>query len=435
MSNFGITSDGFVLKPLQDILNHKGAHAREVFGDDVDLRSTSALRKILDISSAADLELWKQAEDFFYGSFLSTASGDSLDLLGDDLGLSRRFLRATGGVELTLSNETPGRVYNVPVGTVVQTNPPIKYFRTLTRVSLSSQTKKVSVDIEALAPGPDGNVAKLTINQLNAPLAQAKLSLGLAQITVSNPNATTGGDILEDDESYRNALLGRPRTLWTLEAVRSAVKSVEGVRDCRLSDPLGGVDVSQSKFKYFVFKRRKFGTQRQIGTPFFFDVLVAVLPGFHWESVPGLAGVKENVLKAIDEVRPISIFPNLQLANDVQVGIRARILIQPGHDGDAVTAAVKDQLEGRVNALGLGNAVLYSQVMCDCKEIVGALDVQQLHLRRFPPLMGSTTFGRSPRFRSDVIEVQVGENINLQPDEIAVFQVDSQLIDIQVSDA
>ena len=50
MSEFGVTKTGFIIKPFQDILDDKAARAREMFGDDVDLRSTSALRKILDIS-------------------------------------------------------------------------------------------------------------------------------------------------------------------------------------------------------------------------------------------------------------------------------------------------------------------------------------------------------------------------------------------------
>jgi hypothetical protein len=56
-----------------------------------------------------------------------------------------------------------------------------------------------------------------------------------------------------------------------------------------------------------------------------------------------------------------------------------------------------------------------------------------LHLRRYPPLLGTITFG-NPRFSGAVIELLVGANVTLRPDEIAVFQVDSQLLDIQVSD-
>jgi hypothetical protein len=245
---------------------------------------------------------------------------------------------------------------------------------------------------------------------------------------------TTGGEILEDDTAYRALLLGRPRTLWTLEAVRSAVKSVDGVRDCRLFDPLGGVDVSLSKFNSFLFSGRRFGTQRLLGTPYFFDILVAIYPGFLWETEGQVTGVRDTIETAIREVRPISIFPNLRLANNVLIGIRARVLIKSGHDRNAVTASIKEKLERRVNALGLGNAVLYAEVIRDCMEVAGVIDIQQLHLRRCPPVLATITFGRSQRFQSQIIEAAVGENIPLLPDEIAVFEIDSRLIDLEVSD-
>src|SRR5262245_48305735 len=111
MSTFGITQTGFIIKPFQQILDDKAARARDMFGDDIDLRSTSALRKLLDVASAEDQELWKHMEQLYYSNFISTASGDALDLLGDDLGIKRRFLLATGKVKLKLSGEAPGRIY------------------------------------------------------------------------------------------------------------------------------------------------------------------------------------------------------------------------------------------------------------------------------------------------------------------------------------
>jgi hypothetical protein len=434
MSDYGVTNFGFVIKPFQDILNDKASRAREMFGDDVDLRPTSALRKILDICSAEDQELWKRMEQLYYSNFISTASGDALDLLGDDIDVPRRFLTAKGKVKIKLSGEAPGRSYNLPLGTMVETDPPVQRFRTLSRVSLSSQTKEAVVDIEATVRGQDGNVAINAINKLNEAFAQRNLNLGGALIEVKNELPTTGGELQEDDTSYRALLLGWPRTLWTLEAVRNAVKNVDGVRDCRLFDPLGGVDVSLSKFSFFNFSQRQFGTQRLLGSPYFFDILVAVHPGFLWENEGLVTGVQDDVEKAIREVRPISIFPNLRLANNVLVGIRANILIKSGHDKNAVIASIKEKLELRLNALGLGNSVLYAEVLCDCMDVAGVIDVQQLHLRRCPPLLGTITFGRSQHFQGQVIEMAVGENLPLLPDEISIFKIDSQLIDLQVGD-
>jgi hypothetical protein len=316
---------------------------------------------------------------------------------------------------------------------LVETDAPVHY-RTLALVSLSSQTKEAEVQVEATSRGSSGNVAANEIKKLNSTFVQRNLNLGTAQVEVKNDLASAGGELLEDDVSYRDLLLGRPRTLWTIEAVRSVVKSVDGVRDCRLFDPFGGVDVSLSKFNFFLFGGRRFGTQRLLGTPYFFDILVATFPGFLWESEGPVSGVRDAVENAIREVRPISIFPNLRLANNVRVGLRANILIKSGHDRNAIVASIKENLERRVNTLGLGNAVLYSEVMCDTKDVAGVIDVQQLHLRRCPPLLATISFGKSERFQNEVIEMAVGENLPLLPDEIAVFEIDTRLIDLEVTD-
>jgi hypothetical protein len=433
MARFGITKSGFIIKSFQAILEEKAARAREIFGSDIDLHSTSALRKILDISSAEDHEVWKGMEQLYYSNFISTASGESLDRLGEDVSVNRRFLASTGEVKLKLTGEAPGRLYHLPVGTIVETNAPVQ-FSTRKLVTLSDENKEAVVEVSATVRGPIADVPATAINKINSVYAARFLNLGGAVIGVSNENPTTGGAIPEDDTTYRDLLLGFPRTIWTLEAVRQVVKSIDGVRDCRLFDPLGGVDVSLSKFALFSFSQRRFGTQRLLGTPYFFNILVATLPGFLWESEGATVGLKETIENAIRDVRPISIFPNLLRADDVQIGIRARVLTKPGHDKNSIVTSIKQRLERRINALGLGNGVLYSEVLCDCMDSPGVVDIQRLHLRRCPPHFININFGGRQRFQNEVIELAIGENVSLLPNEIAVFQIDSDLFDVEVSD-
>lgn len=434
MPDFGVTRDGFVVKPLTAILLDKAERARALFGADADLRSTSVLRKLLDVTAAEDHNLWKELERKFYGSFVSTASGDALDLLGDDMGVARRFLTSAGVVTLKLVNGAQGRVYHLPLGTLLETDPPEQRYRTLALVSLSTDAPQADVAVEALSRGPVGNALAGAIKRVNALYAQRHLNLGPATLDVKNDAATSGGELNEDDESYRGQLLGYPRTVWTLESLRRATRAVDGVRDCRIFDPLGGVDSTQSRFLLFAFGQRRFGTQRLLGTPYFFDVLVAVLPGFPWESQPSVVGVQQAIQDALAELRPVSIFPNIRRANAVVVGVRARLLLKSGHDRAGVIASVKERLARRVNAQGLGSGVLYSEALGDCMDVPGVVDVQGLHLRRTPPQLAAVSFGRRLRFQGDVIEAAVGENIELAPNEIAEFRVDSELIQVEASD-
>ena len=434
MTDYGVTPSGFVVKPFADILNTKLDLARSAFGPDVDLRSTSTLRKILDIASAEDQEHWKALEGAYYANFVSTATGDALDLLGDDLGLQRENQQATGQVTFTLANEAPGRNYILPVGTLVETAAPVIRFRTTHRATLSTMQKTATVGGEAVLPGTSANVAAGAIVQINPIYAAHYLSLGTATVAATNSAPFTGGDLLADDETYRSQLLRLPRTLFTVQAVTAAVLNVDGVRDARVSDPLGGVDVSLSIFGTFVFDRRRFGQARFLGTPYFFDVLVAPQPGYAWETIGLVIGLRDQVAVAVDAVRPIGIFPNIRLADLVVVGVRANITTRPGIDAVAAGAALKQAFEQRVAGLGLGGAVLASEVLRDLLNVSGVVDVQNLHLRRYPPTFGSIVFGDREQFQGAAIEADLGANLSLTSNEIATFQYDSQLIDLRVSD-
>ena len=137
---------------------------------------------------------------------------------------------------------------------------------------------------------------------------------------------------------------------------------------------------------------------------------------------------------AVDAVRPIGVFPNIRLADAVIVGVRASITVRPGLDAVAVSTALKGAFEQRVAGLGLGNAVLASVVLRDLMNVPGVVDVQNLHLRRYPPAFGTFVFGDREQFQGAVIEADIGANLALISNEIATFRYDSQLIDLQVSD-
>src|SRR5689334_12877198 len=119
MAGLGVTDDGFTIKGFDPILNDSPDRARQMFGADVDLTSTRPLRKILEVTAMEDAELWKRMEDLYYSSFVSSASGDSLDLLGDDVGVSRRTLFAEGEAQVKVNNPAPGRRYTLPAGAIL----------------------------------------------------------------------------------------------------------------------------------------------------------------------------------------------------------------------------------------------------------------------------------------------------------------------------
>jgi hypothetical protein len=429
----GVTDDGFTIKGFDTIVDESRARARAIFGATVDLTPSSPIEKLIEVTAAEDGEIWKLGEDLYYGTFVSTAFGASLDLLGEDIGVTRRNLASEGAVQLTLAGAAPGRVYRVTEGLAVRTAvAPLLTFVTTQPAQLTAATPVTLVPARAIDRGPGGDVAAGTITVVDPAYAQVVLAdFAPATLTVTNPAGFTGGTRRESDTAYRARLLGLPRTVWTLERVRRAALDVDGVIDVLASDPLGGVDVSQSVFNRFLFDQRTFSSERRLGEPYFFDLVVAHEFAWPFRTQGAVPGVFERVTEAVEDVRPIGIYPNVVQADHIEVGMSARVIVESGFDQQALVAAVKTRMLADVSQLRLGNAVLFSQVMRAFVEQPGVVDVQNLRLRRCPPAFGRISFGAVP-FQTVIIEAPVGDNLIMGPTEIALFRLDSELVDLQV---
>ncbi|MGI5328753.1 baseplate J/gp47 family protein [Actinomadura nitritigenes] len=430
MTDFGVTEDGFVPKPVDQILAEAFDRARAVFAD-VDLTATSPLRKILEVTAAEDGELWKRMEDLYFGNFVSTAFGDDLDLLGEDAGLARRNLPSAGTVQFRLDGAAAGRVYTVPEGAILVTAPPVRAFGTTAPVTLTAGQNTATVQAAAFEPGPGGDVPKSAIVDVDPTYRAAFLAdFGAAKLTVTNPGPFSGGTGVEADDSFRARLAGLARNLWTVESVAQAALGVTGVLDVVVSDPRGGVDVSQSFFGSFLFDQRAFSSDaRRIGEPYFFTVLVAHDLRAPWHTTGPVQGVFERVGAAVDAVRPVGVHPNVVEADHIQIGVRATVVVEAGSDGTALLASIRQRLADVVATQRLGGDVLYSQVVRAFVEEPGVVDVRGLHLRRLPPAFGRITFGAVPQ-QSAVAEAAVGENLHMGRNELAVFASGGDALDI-----
>lgn len=428
---FGVTDDGYVVKGLDVVLAESLARARAAFGPDVDLTATSPLRKILEVTATEDAELWKRLEASYYAGFVSTADGESLDLLGEDIGVDRRAVHAVGEVTFTLAAGVPGRTYLVNEATVLTTAAGT-LFTTTHAVTLTAAVPTATTGVLALDRGASGDVATAAITAIEPAHAAVYFAdLGPATITVTNAAPTAGGSLPEPDDVYRGRLVGTSRTLWTIEAVQQAVLAVDGVVDVLISDPLGGVDVSQSYFGLFDFGRRLFAAERRFGEPYLFDVVVAHEFRWPWRTQGAVPGVLERVRAALDLVRPPGVHPNVLEADHVDVGVRARVVVQPGYDQDALLARVLQRFGSEAATLRLGGDVLFAQVMRAFTDEAGVLDVQAMHLRRGPGVFGRFSLG-PVGFQSVAYEAGVGENLVMGPTELAVFRPDAGLNDIEV---
>jgi hypothetical protein len=272
---------------------------------------------------------------------------------------------------------------------------------------------------------PAGAIVALDPTYRSAFLAD----FGTATLTVTNPKPLEGGLSRVSDEVYRTQLLGLARNMWTVDAVTQAALGVTGVLDVVLTDPQGGVDVSQSYFGLFKYDERVYGSERRVGEPHSVTLVVAHEPRMPWRTAGSVTGIFERVSAAVDRVRPIGVHANIIEANHIDIGVRATVLVQPGSDGPASLASVRQRLAGDVGGLRLGGDVLYSQVVRAFVSESGVLDVQGLHLRRSPASFGRITYGAVP-FQNVVAEAAVGENLVMGPTELAIFPTGSETFDV-----
>ena len=144
-----------------------------------------------------------------------------------------------------------------------------------------------------------------------------------------------------------------------------------------------------------------------------------------WESSGALVGLREQILDAVQPIRPISIFPTLAVADIVQIALRVQLTLSPGTDPGTVLAVLETKLAAYMGSLRLGDAVLYAQVLRILAEIPNVINAQDLHLRRCPPRFGEIVCGPPARFGDDIdiaaIEAPCGGDIILAPTEVAVF--------------
>jgi hypothetical protein len=435
-TTYGVTAQGFIVKPFQAILSDTFARVQQLFGPDIDLRSSSTIRKMIELGCLDAALLWMSLDDVYHSGFTSTASGGALDLLGADLGLDRAGLNASGQVTFKLtSSAPPNSVLTLPPGTLVSTAAPGSLdFRLSSVLRLSNDPAQpypaqAIAPVVAVLPGVSSNVTANQIVRINPTFAARYLSFDTSYIAVSNAAAFSGGEGFEDDSTYRRKLQAQPRTLWTADATRETVLALDAVRDVLISDPYGGLDTSASVFGSTCFGDAIFKVPRDVGNPYFFSIVVASVPGVLWDTEGAapdqIVGLRDQIMAALEPIRPISTFPMLVQADSVEVAFRAQLTLQSGADSGGVRTAAMSAVASYIISLRLGDAVLYSQVLRVLTELPGVVDVQNLRLRRCPSRYGEVVFGPPVIYADPNIvapfEAPCGGNLTLAPNEVAVF--------------
>lgn len=438
-NGFGITENGFVPKSVARLLDEKVAAARVLFGDDLDLTSGSVIRKLVEMICLEEARVWEHLASYYADSFVVSAVGDALSMLGVELGVPRPHHRATGTVTIKLAGALP---IGVPVvllerGTRLLTPGGHDYFIT-DSVELTDDKKSASAAMMAFNPGPEMNLDPAQPNQMLTTFNEfdhrsdivrfAESAAGAPVVVIAHTVATAGGEQYWSDERYRDLLMSYPRNLWTPDAIRTTVARVPGVRQVVISDQYGGLDINQSIFGNFNFAERLFSQERSLGEPYYFTALVAPGDGAIWDG-PGQ--LRERVREAIDTVRPIGIQPKIDLAGLVGVGVAARLIVDglplPGGTPTAVNSSpgaaalvgrILDRIRRYVQALSIGESVRHSEIVWAIMEEPGVVDVKDVRLRRSTPSFAGLDLAADDT-TSAVQQMAAEQDVPIAPTEIA----------------
>jgi hypothetical protein len=438
-AGFGITRTGFAAKPFARLLAEKLALARALLGEDLDLGSGAVIRKLLEVSALEDARTWAALGAMYDNSFIVSATGEALSRLGEEVGLPRPFLEATGRLKLKLEEALPAGVTQLTLPHGARLLTPGGHHVSLDESAvLSPANPERNVGVTAFYPGPSHNLDPQQPDQKidrfhpldpQVPLL-VKQTPTLVSITPEGP--LTGGARQWPDARYRQLLLDAPRSVWTVEAIRIAVSLVPGVRQVQVRDAWGGLDIYQSIFGNFNFIERVFSQERDLGSPYYFNVLVAPTAGAIIEGPDGLAAA---VLSAIEDLRPIGIFPQIDIAHEVGIGVQAKLKVQglplPTGAADVVNASeAAQQLKARllhrlrqyVERIGVGEPVRYAEILWSIMNEPGIADAVDVQLIRYPAGLAGLDFGAGLPDGAQVMGV--GENVTLHTNESPVF-VDS----------
>ena len=442
---YGLTAQGFVPKPYARLVAEGLARAQLYFGDDIDVRPGSVLRRIVEMSALEHARTHAALAATYDSLFVSSATGDALSRLGEELGLPRPSLQAAGTVSITLAAPLPAGGFSIPAGARMLTAGG-HHAALAESARFADSRKTVTVAVQAFYPGAGHN--------LDPAVAAAKLELwnpvdpaldGLRELAAANgmtaeeaapiahAQRLTGGEMLWPDGRYRELLLQAPRSVWSVEALRTAVSLVPGVAAVQVIDEFGGLDLERSIFGNFNFIQGLFSGARDFGSPYAFRVMVKPTPAAIWGGADGL---KAAIAETLEDLRPMGVFPDIRIAEEIGVAINAKLVVKgeplPAGDRASVNAspaaiALKDRLIERVRnyigALSFGEPVRAAHVSWAMLNEPGIEDVLDLRLSRMTPATTALDFTGQVTDAAalEAAMLPEGDNLTLTRDQVAVF--------------
>lgn len=304
---------------------------------------------------------------------LLTASGRSLDLIGDLYGISRKSVssyvaeeRASNNIQFTLDKPYSADII-IPQGTLVYNDVSNFVTKQYSFSLVNSVTIPAGVKMAYGRVEPSFN-DNTYVAPRNSLVRHNYVAPATVVVYCTNPKEVQSVINAESDSSYRRRIISsmKSKVSGTSESIRFAALSVKGVRDVRIREASYGIGSCD----------------------------VIVVP----EAASLISKLGEDILSAIVAVKPVGIKFNVRIAEKVAVSLSANVTVSPGNSSQ-VLSSVNRQAELFVsrylNSLTIGDTLSISkleQMIMSSSDLIRGVNItsmsangKQMPLRDYTP--------------------------------------------------
>jgi len=163
MSNFFVTSTGFVKKTFEELKTYWQTSFQSIFGDDIDLDETGPFGQLAALFAKRDADIWDGAEEIYNSRNPNAAEGLSLDNVAAETGVIRQAATSTQVTDVQLFGTegtvvAAGKLARQSTGDYTTINYTLKIGVTITKTA----ARKVLLTMDE--PGGAGETFTITID-------------------------------------------------------------------------------------------------------------------------------------------------------------------------------------------------------------------------------------------------------------------------------
>jgi uncharacterized phage protein gp47/JayE len=314
-----------------------------------------------------------QLDGVYRAAFVDTAGGRDLEQIGALVGVQRRgSTHARGEVVMRRGTAAPADIV-VVAGTLVSTaTSPAVTVETTQTATLRRGTVSVALPVRAVAPGPAGVAPARGLTVLHRPIFGVE--------SVLNPEPMTFGGGAESDEELRARIVRALEVAGrsTVGALRGALGAIEGIRE---QDVL--VEEDHLAFPGLIQVTVAADIDQETAAAAV-AALEATRPAgvrvVHNLQVPSATPVTLATDTGGGGDAPVGGAPASGVTGDVFQPLAAVVTVTPGDSGlpqdrkDALTFAVRAAVTAAVDAVGVGEPLIYNRVVAALMAVDGVLD-------------------------------------------------------------